>query len=440
MWKEVKTTVDERTEQGRLSPLKGVYSFVEPAEFVQLYDGELTIGDLTAQGRIWAHMSADLRIQWELDGEIDFPGVDLGESQMRIEQTPYGPVDVPITPSNSDGRGTVGSADMSTGARLARVTVHWVNLPAIYPSDHGLQAASITWAGRWVGEGGGWRITLDSRPDLPRVSEAMRETDDFAITHVGELARADGTEFTAEEAAEVLYGWQTGLSFAVGRWVPPAFPVGHDAAGDIAWEAWAPWRCDPAESRLSWWDSQNGSGLKEFLRGFLDHWCDPARQPVVRYVAHHAIAANHSGTTLEARIMLAQAAIEYFSWVTHVLAGRQTRSQHDKLGAGGRLRQLLKEAGIPSSVPVELDAIGRFAAEQGCRDVAEALPKIRNLLVHPKDAAEPYQIKFLLSQAWCLSLQYVELLLLHHIGYAGGYTPRFPPHRFAHDRIPVPWA
>jgi hypothetical protein len=173
---------------------------------------------------------------------------------------------VTVNVTGRDPRGTVDGADMSTGARLAR----WLSIGSTCRRS----TLAITVLPRRVSLGldeGSVKAALAHHAGVPtnlaRVTDAMGETRDFGITHVGELARADGAEFTAGEAAEVLYLVANRSSFAVGRWVPPELPVGYDAAGNVAWEAWASWRCDPAESRLSWWDNQTVAGSRNSLAG-----------------------------------------------------------------------------------------------------------------------------------------------------------------------------
>jgi hypothetical protein len=55
---------------------------------------------------------------------------------------------------------------------------------------------------------------------------------------------------------------------------------------------------------------------------FLDAWLDPDRHEVTRHVARRLIVAHHRGTTIEAKIMLVHAALEYLAWVTYVLSGK----------------------------------------------------------------------------------------------------------------------
>lgn len=178
------------------------------------------------------------------------------------------------------------------------------------------------------------------------------------------MRRLDDAVFTPADASDALYGFQVALSFALGRWVAPALPVGFDAAGSRAWEQWVPWRCDKYGGFANWWDTHTGDDLADFVHRFMRSWTDPSERDLVLHMAHHLISANHGGTTLEARIMLAQAAIEYLGWVTFVLSGRLSRRQYKEMRFSGALHAMLDDARIPSAIPVELEALRRLAAEE----------------------------------------------------------------------------
>jgi hypothetical protein len=317
---------------------------------------------------------------------------------------------------------------------LSRVVTHWVNLPMLFPST------PLAAGERWTVESCGWTFTLDSRPDHSEVVRSANERDEqFVFTHVGELRRADSWEFTAESAANVLFGWQLAMSFALGRWVAPALPVGFDGHGRRVWEQWAPWRCDTMRGYESWWDTHTADDLAQFLDLFMTAYLDPDQYPIVRHVAMHVITANHAGTTTEAKVMLVQAGLEYLAWVTLVLAGRLSKTAYREMKAAARLRLLLEEAEMDLAVPADLDGLREVADERGI-DGPDVTAWVRNRLVHPKDPDEPYRIRSLVSQTAQLLLEYAELLLLHRLGYTGRFMRRYPPHRWAHAGKIVPWA
>jgi len=364
-----------------------------------------------------------------------------GRAALSFEHPTLGRVDLPASVDGSTASGSFIDAQLGDHAAMAvRVRIHWLNVPSIYPSQRLVQEGQM-WAGRWTCTGGGWVVTIDERVDLAECVALARGSRKSIMSHVGELRREDGALFSADDAHTALFDLQFALSFALGRWVAPVIVAGVDSSDAVVWERWSAWRCDPFHAFVyKWWDTHTGDDLAAFVTAFLSECTDPDRREAARYLAHHAIAANNSETTLEARVMLAQAAIEYLAWVTYVLeGGRRKKDQNDK-HAEDVLRELLDVAGISSAVPAELAALTGLVTGVPNADGPRVLTWLRNRLVHPKDAGEPYRIEGAVLQAWQLSISYLELLLLHRLDYRGMYLPRYPPGGWSHDSQRVPWA
>jgi hypothetical protein len=419
-------------------PLSPVYPFGSAGEEIELYAGPIRL-DTGAYGlgRIFVPLEGELHVRWAASA-LDFPAV-IGDANLSFDHPDFSTSSIPAAVDNSGGAGSINRAELGdTLHPLSYVIAHFANLPWILPAS-GLAEARHLWAGRWTATGGGWTVTLDVRPDHTEAMRSVQHTDRSVITHTGRLERSDGGVFTGLEAADALEGWQLALSFAVGRWVAPVAPVGFDRQGRKKWEQWAAWRSWPARGHLYWWDHLNAGDLREYVQLFMDAWSDPVERAPLRHIAHHLIAANHRGTTVEARIMLIQAALEYLSWVTHVLSNRRSRTQHKLINAEQHLRDLLVAAHIPLEIPVGLEALRRFAGEEKLADGPAAVINLRNRLVHPKDADEPYRIDRLVSDAWRLSAEYGDLLLLSRLGYQGRYLPRSKVGGWITDRARVPW-
>lgn len=382
-------------------------------------------------------MRRGVEVRWRFD---DVRFVALGQAEVTITHPTFGEITVPVQATSTEGRGWSAGAELGAGTPLDHVVVHWVNLPTVPPVT-GSSSPHVPRNGQWQVEVDGWELTLEGRHDLVDIRHQAGEDDEqFVVTHIGRLRRADRSTFDAAKAAEVLHGWQVALSFALGRWVAPAVPVGFDPNGSRAWEKWAPWRCDPLDGfAAAWWDTRNGDDLAAFATAFLDAYLDPAHRDEVRLVAMHTIAANHSRTTIEARAMLAQAGLEYFAWVRLVLSGPMTTTTAKDLCAAKKIRRLLADAEVAPDVPTGLPVL-RDKAEERELDGPGIATWVRNRLIHPKSAGEPYQIEGLVWETSQLLLEYSELLLLHRLGYQGRVLRRYPPRRSAHDSHVVPWA
>jgi hypothetical protein len=94
---------------------------------------------------------------------------------------------------------------------------------------------------------------LERRPDLREALETPGTRGVSCATHLCEICRVDGSLITPEEAETALYSFQVLSSFALGRFVAPAVPVGLDRGEAVVWEQWAPWMSSPIGSMQGWW-------------------------------------------------------------------------------------------------------------------------------------------------------------------------------------------
>lgn len=160
---------------------------------------------------------------------------------------------------------------------------------------------------------------------------------------------------------------------------------------------------------------------------------------MLRHFVVHLISGNHSSTTAEGKVMLAQAGIEFWTWVRLVLSGPLSAKGYEDLPAADRMRLLLDQASIPSDAPSGLPGLHRLAQQRGM-DGPEATVWVRNRAVHPRNPTQIYDIDNLVWESAQLLLGYGELLLLWWLGYDGRYMPRYPPGRWVGSGVHVPWA
>jgi hypothetical protein len=425
-----------------------VYPFEPPGAPIELYSGDISVGPADPlPGRVFVDLAGDLQVRWSV-AEPEWP-FEKRDVDLELQLADFGPSTVPARINDALGSGRILDTNIgSPGALCDRVITHFTNLPSIFPWG----------SGRWQVSGAGWVLTLEGRPHHVEVFRELRNSLVFGVTHVGELRQAAGHSFSATEANRALEAFQVAFSFALGRYVAPVAPVGFDAGGRRVWEQWATWRCDPVPGYYPWWHDRDGEDLQAFVKLFVEAWFKRKQHDVMWHLARHLIAAHHRGTTLEAKIMLVHAALEYLSWVTYVLGKKRSKSQHRKERNGiaegtWHLQELLEAASIPMKIPPDLVAM-RKRAQQIRRverkkdptqprkpqpDGPHVLSWLRNRLVHPKNAGEPYRIEDLASDAWRLVTEYGELLLLHRIGYRGKYLPRTSTSKSVNS-VPVPWA
>jgi hypothetical protein len=75
------------------------------------------------------------------------------------------------------------------------------------------------------------------------------------------------------------------------------------------------------------------------------------------------------------------------------------RRKNGTPAATWHLKELLQPAKIKVAIPAQLVALRKFARQEGLPNGPAAVSRLRNKLVHPKDAGERYRIDGLGFQA-----------------------------------------
>ncbi|QFU91640.1 hypothetical protein YIM_32395 [Amycolatopsis sp. YIM 10] len=426
------------------------YPFNEPGDDVRLYEGSLFgPAERAARGRVLLRCGSRLEVVWRLDEpppqELVAQVLLEGEIRLRIHQASAVHEVAGLRRNSTEGL-VHGQSMGDESAPLRRVLLHWMNLPAFHSPTRICLDDGSWWNGRWRFPIGPWQLTLDTRQDHARVWEVLGSEHNFAMTHVMEVTRSDDGEFTAADFELLRQTLHFGVSFALGRWVGPAAPVGISAAGSIAWQQWAAVFCVPGRNGgLAWLHHTRSHDLQEFLSCAYRAFIDPDRTHTTRLLLSMAIEANHSGR-VEQRTMTAFSALELLSWVVLKLTSGFSRTKYDALRADGRIRMLLERARVDTSVDATRQpTLMQFAIAESSSDVPldgpDAVKEIRNRLVHPNiPQDEVYHLDGLVTDAWLLSRHYLNLLILHWLDYRGSYQTVLGPGGWAGDSDPVPWA
>lgn len=426
------------------TPLRPVYQFNSPGDSIVLHDG--AVGGIGARERpctVELTFSDKPWVRWSTEPDPHQIPRSTGTVDLRLRR---GELNWTMTAHrNAMDGGWINHAEfVATGAGLQRVIVHWINLPNIL--SLGRIATDVAcWNGRWQTEVDGWRITLDRRHDYNIAMEEAHAASLFVLTHVMEVRRVDSGTFDVDSASQLLECFRVCLSFAFGRWVAPALPVGYDSTDQVVWEEWTAPICDPAKTIGSaWLYPLRSDDLAELVKRALPAFLDPARPGITRFQMVSAVQSVETGF-VEQRILATFPALENLAWVTLVLGGlvprQQYKNSHTWPGER-RLRRLLERANIPTELDATaLPALAAFATAENLPDGPAAVTAVRNRLVHPQTPYDQiYHLDGLTVDAWLLSRHYLTLLILHSIAYDGSYVQLLPPFGWAGDAKPVPWA
>lgn len=437
------------------TPIRPVLPWASPSDSFELFEGVMLHKSRSrttpfSKGRIQLLVRSGSHLVWSAEGraaesENDPSGYSLEQGPEWLD---FAFLDRPMSlrvHKTSAGQGFVSEQPDGSGTEaLERVVVHWVNLPHL---PFGTRLRQTTpdgaweeWGGRHELDLGIWRCRIDSRSDLKEVFTVAKAEYLNVVTHVMEVRRSDGMMFSPADLSRFLTSMQFGVSFALSRWVAPILPVGFSRGGDAVWSEWASWHIDPPmHGSGRWWVNHRPEDLWSFLRKWVARWENAEERPHLAFLVTSALAAGE-GAFVEQRLMTSLAAIENLSWITEVLSGRRTKADWRSRKSHWRIRRLLGAACIPISLVQEHSpALGDYARELALGDGPVAVCEVRDRLTHPKDTEDLYSRPEVIAEASRVARWYLDLLLLHYLGYEGRVADRTRIRGRVGESEPVPW-
>lgn len=292
-----------------------------------------------------------------------------------------------------------------------------------------------------------WQIILDAvaEYDVFRQWDLERKAVS-GLTHVGEITKVDGRNYTAADMMVLLDRLATWFSFCRGNWTAPILAVGLSNDGREVWKDWRSHYVRPSVPVTSWATTSSADFLETGFNKFCALHLNPAWKDAARLAIHWYVECVRQASGVEAAIILAQTGLELLAW-TYLVEDLKVVS-HDgleKLPAADKFRVLLMKCNIALEIPTNLSRLVDFAGQMSLHDGPECLVRVRNVLVHSGkkhrkmlDACSA-EIR---TQIWTLSLWYFELVLLRVLGYVGTYRNRLVSECRDVSSVaePLPWA
>ncbi len=299
--------------------------------------------------------------------------------------------------------------------------------------------------GRVILQAGGWCITIAATDKTEDLTKSLQKQGGYVITHMGKIEREDSSAFSIAQAEYLLSCLRQFLSFALGRRIGIALPIGLDINGQRVFEQWdlplmtaGSWN-----GSYSWFDSHHGSLLSEVFPGFFSRWCSDSWKEHLKVALYWYLAANErtTGIGVDAGIILAQTALERLAWA-YCVEERGLLSPkaywQGGLSAAKKFRLLASTLGVPIGLPQNLTVLNT-EHEGKWSDTPSAIAFIRNALVHPSKS-KSFIGGSHYYEAWQLSMWLLDLVLLRLCNHTGPYANRLADERWVGSVEQVPWA
>lgn len=287
-------------------------------------------------------------------------------------------------------------------------------------------------------EWNGWKISIKSIRNTGENIKFLERNGGYALTHIGMAKKDDSSSFKIKDFEEIRSGLSFFLTFAIGRTLWPDLCVGYSNTQKV-YEDWGA-VASPWSDIGTWWHRTSStrphsSRLEELFPLFMDKWSDKNWRTTLGEAIHWYLNSNDtSKLMLEPSLILQQAAIERLAFEYAVNDKKLISSEGFKnLRASDKFRLLFSSLGLPLPIPLELKSLLSISKSRKWEDVPQALTEIRNSIVHP-DHRQKGKFSEALYEAWCLSLESLELSILGICGYKGQYQSRVKT-----KQISVPW-
>jgi len=282
-----------------------------------------------------------------------------------------------------------------------------------------------------------WEIELKSLISTKKSFERLKKEGGYRLTHIGQICKKNGCDFTAKEAESILTSLRLFFSFAKGSWCPPVIPIGLDKSGSQVWSEWIPPR-DPWVETKSWFDSHNSGQLATLFPLFMEKIANEEWKEAFQDVIYWYLNANLSSRGIDAGIILTQSAIERLSYEFAVKERiLLTPKGFKDLWASDKFRLLFSSLNVPIRIPDSTSELVRLAKLFKWEDAPQALTEVRNSLVHPEHKKRGL-LDAAYFEAWNLGLWFLEMGILAICGFSDTYGNRLKQ-KWVGQVENVPW-
>ncbi len=289
-------------------------------------------------------------------------------------------------------------------------------------------------------EFGEWNIRIESYG--PKIKWSRKTPQ---ITHRFFLAHKDNTSFEPNTAQRCLDFLHYFLMLLAGVRSGPGVCFGFRDDGSFVYSTLSVYKIDQLNWPDTWvpsmghhavvpdrqpfeladliWKIMLNQDRANWLTVLIATYCDACRR---ESGSEHAVFLAQSGMELLGSLLLVDS--------QQILSSSTWR----RMPAAEKMRLLLSRASIDTSLPDDL----KHLISNDVTDGPDTIVMLRNALTHPtgKNIQALSQLegrdRF---EIWRLSVHYLELLILHTLGYSGGFNDRVRGHEPGNVSKIVPW-
>lgn len=404
------------------------------------------------------YLDGELHFNWIPSSSVEFTGKYKGSPPSLEEENcalliPEIPGEIPVMLTNISisnigftVRGVLkGEAVYKTRKKADRVKFHLANFPDYLgqPIRTENMSALTVFRGRFTFENQDYFGTIDAIPETKALRKEHNKKGGFFVSHVGEIKPKNNCGFTAKQINSICLDLYFYFSFCRGARTDLIFPIGL-FENDIVWKQYAPWSTGTPRKVTSWFPTLKLITKCDLFPGFIEKFNNSTLRIPLIHAIHWYVEANKPESIDTTRIVLTQVALEMLAWSILVeLKKKYSPNKFKKLAAEEKLRNLLLELKIPTTIPNHLDELQKFTHKSiQNMDAPGIFTSIRNAYVHSTPSKRKVIDELDGLQLWQLaqmSIGMLELVILAICNYSGYYAQRGWRQYKGDDEVKVPW-
>ena len=414
-------------EDALVSPLK--MNFVNQA--VHLYSGEFTLEDgveiFRLNGQVTLKWYPELKIEWV--GTITGLGIPAEKAENLLQESVFRTYNM-MTPAGFRGEAFINRFNMERAELAGSVRgafsqplrpadrVHFSVVNFYGTAGEPIRHLNLIYRGRMRVRHGAYRLTFDQVHNYDETYRSLDELGGYGVTHAGLIERTDRQPADPQTINELIDALNWVLSFNAGRSVGICSIQGSDSKGGVFKQYRVP-AIDSWRNQANWCpgvENDPEDKLGRLVESVMEKFTIPHWQQTLPRLLHWYLSSKSSGFT-ENRLVSVHAALVKLAWKVLVEEEKVLSAQEfERFPVDMQIRRLLQFCAIPVSIPRHTIRTCGYA--DGPQLIAayykETIHANRRNLQSLGDRDKEAILQ--------LGIQYLELALLHLLGYTGQYN------------------
>jgi hypothetical protein len=431
-------------EEALVSPLR--MNFVNQA--VHLYAGEFSLEDgvevFQLNGQITLKWYPELKIEWV--GTITGLGIPAEKAEKLLEESVFRTYRLQ-TPTGFRGEAFINRFDMEKAELAGSVEntfsqplraaerVHFSVVNFYGTAGEPIRHLNLIYRGRMRVRHGIYRITFDQVHNYDETYRNLDELGGYGVTHAGLIERTDRQPADPKTINILIDALNWALSFNAGRSVGICSIHGSDAQGGVFKQYRVP-AVDSWRNQANWCpgvENDPEDKLGRLVESVMEKFTIPHWQQTLPRLLQWYLSSKSSGFT-ENRLVSVHAALVKLAWKVLVEEGQAISAQEfERFPVDMQIRRLLQFCSIPAAIPRHTIRVGGYV--DGPQLIAAYYRETIHANQRNLQTLSDRDKEAILE----LGIQYLELALLHLLGYSGLYNNLLVGGGHPGRLEPVPW-